>query len=113
MEKNTRYTGKTANELTPFIPTHPGAILKDEIECRGISVPWLAEDMGVECSDLEDVLNEKRPLTEKMALLLEAALDINAEPLMRMQTSYNMQTARHDRSFMEKLAMVRRVAAVL
>ena len=113
MEKNTRYTGKTANELTPFIPTHPGAILKDEIECRGSSVPRLAEDMGVECSDLEDVLNEKRPLTEKMALLLEAALDINAEPLMRMQTSYNMQTARHDRSFMEKLAMVRRVAAVL
>lgn len=113
MEKNTRYTGKTANELKPFIPTHPGAILKDEIECRGISVPRLAEDMGVECSDLEDVLNEKRPLTEKMALLLEAALDINAEPLMRMQTSYNMQTARHDRSFMEKLAMVRRVAAVL
>jgi len=113
MEKNTRYTGKTANELTPFIPTHPGAILKDEIECRGISVPRLAEDMGGECSDLEDVLNEKRPLTEKMALLLEAALDINAEPLMRMQTSYNMQTALHDRSFMEKLAMVRRVAAVL
>ena len=63
MEKNTRNTGKTANELTPFIPTHPGAILKDEIECRGISVPRLAEDMGVECSDLEDVLNEKRPLT--------------------------------------------------
>lgn len=26
-----------ANNLEPFEPTHPGELLKDEIECRGIS----------------------------------------------------------------------------
>ena len=26
-----------ANELTPFCPTHPGEILKDEVEYRKIS----------------------------------------------------------------------------
>lgn len=32
----------TANNLTPAYPTHPGEILKDEIEFRGIhNVSWL------------------------------------------------------------------------
>ena len=26
-----------ANNLEPFEPTHPGELLKEEIECRGIS----------------------------------------------------------------------------
>ena len=29
--------GAIANELKPFEPTHPGEVLKDEIDCRGIS----------------------------------------------------------------------------
>lgn len=36
-----------ANNLTPFEPTHPGEILKDEIEFRGISQKKLAKEMGV------------------------------------------------------------------
>ena len=102
-----------ANDLTPFSPTHPGSILKDEIEYRGISQCQLAKDMGIGYSALNEILNEHRPLTEKTALLFEAALGIDAEPLMRMQLNYNMQTARKDNSFMEKLSKVRRVAAVL
>ena len=31
-----------ANNITPFEPTHPGEILKDEIEYRGISQKKLA-----------------------------------------------------------------------
>ena len=36
-----------ANNLEPLEPTHPGDLLKDEIECRGISQKQLAADMGV------------------------------------------------------------------
>lgn len=107
------HKGVSANELTPFTPTHPGTILKDEIEYRGIPQSQLAHNMGIGYSALNEILNGHRPLTEKTALLFEAALGINAEPLMRMQISYNMQTARKDRSFLDKLAKVRRVAAVL
>lgn len=102
-----------ANDLSPFTPTHPGSILKDEIEYRGISQCQLAKDMGIGYSALNEILNEHRPLTEKTALLFEAALGINAEPLMRMQLNYNMQSARKDSGFMEKLSKVRRVAAML
>jgi len=47
------------------------------------------------------------------ALLFEAALGVNAEPLMRLQPRYNMQTTRNDHSFLEKLKSVRRIAAML
>lgn len=43
----------------------------------------------------------------------DAALDINAEPLLNMQIHYNMQTARRSSSFMQRFNAVRRVAAVL
>lgn len=102
-----------ANNLTPAYPSHPGEILKEEIECRGISQRKLAEEMGIQYSALNAILNARRPMTEKTALLFEAALGIDAEPLMRMQLKYNMQTARKDISLMEKMAKIRRIASLL
>ncbi len=101
-----------ANDLTPAYPTHPGEILKDEIEYRGISQRKLAKQMGLTYSVLNEILNAHRPITEKTALLFEAALGIDAEPLMRLQLKYNMQTTRKDTSFMERLAQIRKVAAI-
>ncbi len=102
-----------ANNLTPALPTHPGEVLKDEIEYRGVSQRKLAEQMGIQYSVLNEILNAHRPITEKTALLFEAALGIDAEPLMRLQLKYNMQTARKDITFMKRLAQVKRVAAIL
>lgn len=102
-----------ANNLTPVFPTHPGAVLKDEIESRGISQRQLAKDMGLAYSVVNEILNERRPLTEKTALLFEASLGVNAEPLLKLRLRYNVQNVRKDSSFLEKLAKVRRVATVL
>lgn len=104
---------KCANRLTPAYPTHPGEIIKDEIEFRGISQRRLAENMGMQYSVLNEILNAHRPLTEKTALMIEAALGIDAEPLMRLQLKYNMQTTKKDATFMERLSQIRKVAAVL
>ena len=102
-----------ANNLVPAFPTHPGAVLKDEIEYRGISQKQLAKDMGMAYSALNEILNGRRPLSERTALLFEAALGINAEPLLRLQLHYNMQIAKRDKSFLDKLSKVKRIAAVL
>ena len=102
-----------ANEMTPAFPTHPGDVLKDEIEYRGISQRQLAEEMGIAYSALNEILNARRPVTEKTALLFEAALGVNAEPLLKMQMKYNLQSTKSDSTFMARLAKVRRVAAVL
>ena len=44
---------------------------------------------------------------------IEAALGIDAEPLLSLQTDYNLHKMRKDRSFMEKLAQLRKSAAML
>lgn len=102
-----------ANNINPTFPTHPGEIIKDEIEYRGISQRQLADEMGIAYSALNEILNARRPITEKTALLFEAALGVNVEPLLKMQMRYNIQTTRKDATFMDRLAKVRRIAAAL
>ena len=102
-----------ANNLIPFESTHPGEVLKDEIEFRGISQKKLAKEMGVSYTVLNEILNTKRLLNTEYAMLIEAALVLDAEPLLRMQTSYNLQMAKKDSSLMEKINKVRKIAAIL
>lgn len=102
-----------ANNLTPYEPTHPGEILKEEIEFRGISQRKLATQMGVAYSVLNEVLNCKRPVTTEYALLFEAALGIEAEMLLKVQSRYNVQTIRQNKSWNDRLAEIRKATAVL
>ena len=102
-----------ANNLESAYPTHPGSILKDEIEYRGITQYKLSQEMGIPYSALNEILNGRRPLTEKTALLFEAVLGVDAEPLLGLQMDYNLRKMRKDSSFMEKLAQLRKVAAIL
>lgn len=97
--------GAIANELKPFEPTHPGEVLKDEIDCRGISQRQLVHEIGVSSSLLNEVLNGERALNRQLALLLSAALDIDAEPLLRLQAKYDMLTAHKTPSFIQRLNM--------
>lgn len=58
-------------------------------------------------------MNAKRPFTAEFALLLEAALGINADLLVRMQTDYNIQVARKNDSLLEKLNKIQKIVAIL
>ena len=97
--------------MEPFEPTHPGEVIKDEIEYRGISQRALAAQIGVSYTQLNEVLNGKRSLNTEMALLISAALDIDAEPLLSMQTRYDMITARRNSDFLRRLKSIRKIAA--
>jgi addiction module HigA family antidote len=94
-----------------FSPTHPGELLKEEIEYRKISQSCLAKQMGVPYTALNDILNQRRPLTANTAMLFEAALGINADLLMRMQLKYNMQIVRQDKTLAGRLAKIRKMVA--
>lgn len=101
-----------ANNLTPHVPTHPGEVLKDELEFRGLSQRQLASQIGVSYTQINEVLNSKRPINTELALLFEAALGIDAEPLLNMQTRYNLQMAKQNTSFFDRLSSIGKVAAV-
>lgn len=94
-------------------PIHPGELLKEEIKSRGLSQTKLAAQTGISYKILNDILNCRRPLTTQTALVLEAALSISAGLLMRMQLDCNMQLARNDKPFMERLSQIRKFAAML
>ena len=96
-----------------YTPTHPGEVLKDEIEYRKISQKQLAEQMGMSYKVLNDILNGRRVLTTATALMFEAALDVPADSLMRLQLKYNMYMANNDKSLLTKLAEIRKYAAIL
>ena len=87
--------------------------MKDEIEYRGITQRKLAESMGLAYSVVNEILNARRPLTAKTALMFEAALDVPADSLMYLQSKYNMQTARSDKSISDLLKSIRKIAAAL
>lgn len=97
-----------ANNMTSSLLIHPGEMIKDEIEARGIKQKVLAEKMGVSYTVFNEILNGKRPVTTEYALLLEAALGIDARIWLRMQTDYNMQKAKADKTFMNRLEHIRR-----
>lgn len=102
-----------ANNLTPFEPTHPGELIRDELEERHLTQSKLAEQIGVSPSLLNEVVNGKRGVNTELALLLEAALGISANMFLQLQADYNMQVAKSDSTFMSRLANIRKIAAVL
>ena len=103
----------TVNKVILYISVYPGEILKDEIEYRRISQRQLAKEIGMSYSVLNEILNCKRPVTTEFALMIEAALSIDHEPLLKMQSNYDVQMAKRDNSFLKKLEKIRKVAAIL
>lgn len=104
---------KIANNTIPSEPTHPGEILREEIEDRGITQTQLAKEIGMRVSLLNEIINGKRAVTVEYAMLLEAALGIDADFWLNLQANYNKAVIRKDSTFMSRLASVRRVAEVL
>ena len=95
----------------PFRPYHPGELLKEELECRNIQQKEFAQKFGVPYTALNEVLNAKRPVSTDLAFLMEAALGVNADLLIRMQASYNIQVARQDKNLPNFFRQIQRVAA--
>jgi len=58
------------------ITTHPGDVLKEELESRGITQKKFSEVLSIPYTQLNEILNGKRPVTTDFALMVEAALDI-------------------------------------
>ena len=103
---------KFANDMVSSNLIHPGEMIKDEITARGITQKELARQMGVPYTVFNEILNGKRPVTTEYAMLLEAVLGTDANIWLRLQADYNMQKVKQDKTFMNRLENIRKVAAV-
>lgn len=102
---------KTANKITPAILIHPGEMIKDELESRGLTQKELANKLGISYTVFNEVLNGKRPVSTELALMLEAVWGIDAHIWLQLQADYNMESKRQDKTFMQHLQDLRKMAA--
>ena len=101
-----------ANNITPFKPTHPGSLIKEELEYRNISQIQFSKKLGLANTAFNEMLNGKRSITTDFALLIEAALNIPAYILIGLQSDYNLQIAKNDKKLLERISEVRKLTAL-
>ena len=82
---------ETRNENnTPFKAVHPGGILKEELEARGIKQKDFACQIGMQPTHLNALIKGKRNISPDVADKLERELGIPASFWMSLQSSYEL-----------------------
>ncbi|MBQ9642033.1 MAG: HigA family addiction module antidote protein [Bacteroidaceae bacterium] len=79
--------------LTPFLATHPGEMIRDELKERGMTQKWLAAEMDMKPSVLSEVIRGKRSVSRLMAETLERVFNIPADVWMNLQAQYDRDVA--------------------
>jgi addiction module HigA family antidote len=77
------------------VATHPGEILKDEIEASGLKKNFVAEKLGIRPNHLSELFKGKRNVTAELALKIEEALGIDAGFWIRLQGSHDLTVVRN------------------
>ncbi len=83
-----------ANDLVPGLATHPGRLLKEELNIRDMKQIDLAKELGVAKNVMSEIINGKRNLTPELAVRLEDAFGIKAEFWMKYQVAYEIDKIR-------------------
>lgn len=78
------------NDLIPFIATHPGELIRDELKARNMTQKRLSIKTGIKPSVLSETINGKRPLSLNTAVRLEKVLEIPASMWMNLQSQYEL-----------------------
>lgn len=71
--------------------THPGVLLKDEIECRKLSKSETAKKLGLKPGHLSEIFSAKRKVSVHLAIKLEQVLEIPAENWLLLQIRYDIE----------------------
>jgi len=90
-----------------YIAIHPGEMLKEELESRGITQKVFAKTIAVSYTMLNEILNGKRSITADFAILIEAALGTPAEHWLNMQARYNLQIAKTKETVISRFNSIR------
>ena len=91
------------SDKIPFQATHPGNLIKDEIEARNLTQSKVAIEMEIAPNVLNELIKGKRNITPAIALKLEVVFDIDAEYWMRLQIKYEIDSLRikHNKEIQE------------
>jgi len=74
-------------------PIHPGEILKDEMDERGLSANALAHALRVPPNRVSSIVNGQRSITADTAHRLARYFGTSAEMWMNLQVDYDLEVA--------------------
>lgn len=80
---------KNAKTIIPAVATHPGTVLKKELDARGIKQKEFAATVGMPAPNLNELIKGKRNITEAIAIKLQGALGIPYQNWMNLQNRYH------------------------
>lgn len=83
--------------FAPDWRVHPGEILQETLDERGMTQTYLAFATGVTQKHINWICRGRAAITVMMALRLEEELDITAEFWLALQSAYDLHKAREER----------------
>ncbi|WP_217603471.1 HigA family addiction module antitoxin [Chitinophaga sp. GbtcB8] len=87
--------GKNGQPIHSRIAIHPGEVLRDEIEARGLIKKEFAAKIELLPQHLSELFAGKRHFTAVLAIKLEEVLDIDAEFWLQLQNEYDLTIERN------------------
>jgi addiction module HigA family antidote len=79
------------------IATHPGEVIKDEIEARNLVKSAVAQSLGILPDHLSELSKRKRNISASLALKLEGLLGISAETRLTLQNRYDLPVIENEK----------------
>ena len=79
-----------------MISTHPGEVLRDELEVLGVTPTELARQIKVPANRVSQIISKKRSVTGDTALRLGHWFGMDPQFWINLQSQYDLVMARHD-----------------
>jgi addiction module HigA family antidote len=89
--------GNRRQPIYSKIATHPGEVLKDEIEARNLVKSVVAQSLGILPGHLSELFKSKRNISASLALKLEDLLGISAETWLTLQNRYDLTMIKNEK----------------
>lgn len=83
-------------------PSHPGVLVRLELEELGLSITEAADRLGVSRRTLSELVNCHRSMSPEMALRLGRFFGNGTELWMNMQTRHDTWSIEHDKDALEQ-----------
>jgi addiction module HigA family antidote len=75
-------------------PSHPGSLIRADLDELGLSITEAAQALGVSRQQLHAVISGRAGVTPEMAVRLEKAFGSTADTWLRMQMNYDLAQIR-------------------
>jgi HTH-type transcriptional regulator/antitoxin HigA len=86
--------GINIKDLVPARAVHPGELLRDVLKAKGYTQKRFAEMSGIQPTQINEVINEKRGISAEMALKIGDVLKMDAIIWAKFQMTYELDLAR-------------------